>query len=103
MSQHLKLLLYFANHTPPILYQGNCDGCLNFDNEANGGLENIWADINALYDEAIPLAGVKPLSRADFYFVAGTVAVEVTVDYNNQIFSDGTDPESVAMERVSSL
>ena len=98
MSLLLRLIVYFAH-----LYPGNCDGCLNFGNEANGGLESIWEGMNDLYDREIPLDGVKPLSRADLFFLAGTVAVEVTVDYNNQICAEGTDPECVPMEMVSQL
>ena len=52
------------------------------NNPANFGLEMIVDHLGVLYDEQIPFAG-KEMSRADFYNLAGIVAVEYSIDYNN--------------------
>lgn len=77
---------------------GYCDGCLNFGNPANGGLEDIYAEINDFYNNVMPLNG-KTMSRADFFNLAGIVAVDTTVDYNNISCDEGGDPDCITMPK----
>jgi hypothetical protein len=82
------------------LILGYCDGCLNFGNPANGGLEDIYVEINDFYKNVLPLNG-KTMSRADFFNLAGIVAVDTTVDYNNISCDEGLDPDCITMPKVS--
>jgi hypothetical protein len=49
---------------------GKCDGCLDFSDPGNNGLDTAVA---ALDDLLVTLG--SPMSKADFYALAGTVAV----------------------------
>ena len=66
-------IFYLAFHS----CVGGCHGCLNANQPDNNGLLDIYAALNKLYDE-LGLAD-KYISRADFYALAGIVAVEIGV------------------------
>ena len=52
---------------------GGCDGCLNLNNADNNGLQDIYSQINTIYEnEGYNSTG---MSRADFIALAGTAAV----------------------------
>ena len=57
---------------------GGCDGCLNIEDRGNNGLEDIFSIMNNIYDnEGYNVTGI---SRADFYALAGIVAVRHAAD-----------------------
>ena len=65
---------------------GGCDGCINMADSMNGGLESIYADLDQLYRDTFPFSGKElVLSRADLNALAGIVAVETTIQVNNDI------------------
>ncbi|XP_065675764.1 putative ascorbate peroxidase [Hydra vulgaris] len=49
----------------------NCDGCIEYTNPDNAGLDKITRSIDALYD----LVHKNKISRADFYALAAVVAL----------------------------
>lgn len=51
-----------------------CNGCVDVTSDKNFGLGGIFDEVNALYDREFIASG---MSRADFYAVAGIVAVRV--------------------------
>jgi hypothetical protein len=56
---------------------GGCHGCLNLNEGENRGLDGIVNKLEQLYEElGLAEAGV---SRADFWALAATVAVEIGV------------------------
>eukprot|EP00095_Tigriopus_kingsejongensis_P006353 maker-scaffold390_size186308-snap-gene-0.33 protein:Tk06353 transcript:maker-scaffold390_size186308-snap-gene-0.33-mRNA-1 annotation:"ascorbate peroxidase-like" len=77
---------------------GFCDGCLNFGNPANGGLESVFVEVNDFFEKNMPFQG-KQMSRGDFFNLAGIVAVDTTVDYNNIVCEEGQDPNCVVMPK----
>lgn len=57
---------------------GGCDGCINFALADNNGLQPIFNTINNIYDnEGYNATG---MSRADFYALAGIVAIRHAAD-----------------------
>ena len=72
MNQTLKLFVS-AFHS----CVGGCHGCLNLNQGDNRGLEGIVAELEKLYAD-LELAD-HGVSRADFWALAGTVAVEIGV------------------------
>jgi len=61
---------------------GGCDGCINFDNADNAGLEDIVADLEVQYDsDTISSTG---MSRADFWTIASYVAIAETLEIANR-------------------
>ncbi|XP_013412191.1 putative ascorbate peroxidase [Lingula anatina] len=55
---------------------GGCDGCVDFSNADNAGLQTVVGLLDALYGDTSN--GISALiSRADFYALAGIVGVEV--------------------------
>ena len=56
---------------------GGCHGCLNLNQADNAGLQNIVAKLEQLYGD-LGLAD-RGISHADFWALAGTVAVEIGV------------------------
>ena len=62
---------------------GGCDGCINFDNAANAGLQGPVAESSELYDTNMPFMG-KTMSRADFFNLMGITGVEHSIDHNNE-------------------
>jgi len=62
---------------------------LNLDDKGNGGLELLFEEINDLHSSIFPNEEGKSLSRADFWVLAGIVAVEVTREYNNEECLEG--------------
>ena len=59
---------------------GGCDGCLNVNDPDNAGLENLVADLEAVY-QAESLANI--ISRADMWALLGIWAVEQTIEKSN--------------------
>jgi hypothetical protein len=60
---------------------GGCNGCLNLNQGDNNGLGDIVAALETLYQN-LGLAE-QGVSRADFWSLAGTVAVEIGVQLAN--------------------
>ena len=54
-----------------------CDGCVDLGHSGNNGLAEIFEEVNTLYDSQFNDSG---MSRADFYALAGVVAVRVASD-----------------------
>ena len=79
---------------------GGCDGCINFGNAANGGLQEAYEPFNVLYGETFPFNG-KTMSRADFINLAGIVAVEYSIDFNNANCQD-PDCQMPLVRRIKS-
>jgi hypothetical protein len=56
---------------------GGCHGCINLNQLDNKGMEAIVEKLEKLYED-LGLAE-REVSRADFWALAGTVAVEIGV------------------------
>jgi len=60
---------------------GGCNGCLNVDNEDNGGLSDLVEQLETLYQDE----GYSSLiSRADFWALAGIAAVDKGIENANE-------------------
>ena len=51
---------------------GGCDGCIDHNNPSNGGLKFYTDKLNPVYDANVQ----GTMSRADFYMLAGYVALQ---------------------------
>jgi len=60
---------------------GGCDGCLNVNNPDNAGLENLVADLEAIYQAE---GFNETISRADMWALLGIWSVQETIDRNNE-------------------
>ena len=70
---------------------GGCDGCLNVNDPDNAGLEDLVADLEAVY-QSEGLSSV--ISRADMWALLGVWAVQQTIDKSNEECEDcGTVPD----------
>jgi hypothetical protein len=67
---------------------GGCDGCLNLKNENNAGLGPIVSSLENKF-----LENRFSVSRADFWALAATVAVERGVSIANQQPACGCEEE----------
>jgi hypothetical protein len=71
-----------------------CDGCINYNQTGNRGLDDIIARVEPLYKNTV-LKTEEVLSRADFWALCALTAVELSVDVNNNIFcANNTQIES---------
>jgi len=59
---------------------GGCDGCLNVNDPDNAGLEDLVADLEAVY-QSENLGSI--ISRADMWALLGIWAVEQTIEKSN--------------------
>jgi len=60
---------------------GGCDGCIDHNNPANGGLKKYTDELDRIYD-----SDDYGMSRADFYAFASVVGLEISTTTSNDKF-----------------
>ncbi|XP_066917625.1 putative ascorbate peroxidase [Clytia hemisphaerica] len=70
---------------------GGCDGCINHQSPSNGGLARYTSKLNEQYEILRSFFHALTMSRADFYVLAGYVALEqATVSSPNRFVAKPT-------------
>ena len=72
---------------------GGCDGCIDHNNPSNGGLKTYTVQLDPVYDGNVK--DKLSMSRADFYMLAGYVALQKA--------SEGLDDQFTAFPQFGRL